>query len=174
MIKIIDIRRVEYSVMEPVDLTEVKTHLHVTDSDNDTELTDLITKCRKAIGNYCSVSIVNTRITLIADFDGEWDLPYGPVTGLESVATKDTTIGSGIPGFTTLDEGWTVEGDVFYTCSPYRHKLIYTAGYETVPEDLKLAVLNEIYFRYENKGQNDNNVCMAARKLADPYKKIWI
>lgn len=178
MIKVIDIKRVEYSVTEPVTLTEVKTHLHVTDSDNDTELTALITQCRKSVEEFCLISIVNKRITLTADFDCEWELPYGPVIGIESVETRDTTIGSGIPSFSTLTEGWEITGEEFkefYTSSTLRHKLIYTAGYQTVPIDLKLAVLNEIYFRYENKGQNNEDICKAARELAISYKRmIWI
>lgn len=81
----IDIKRSESSPTEPVTLTQLKAQLYITFTDDDTLLTSLITQARKAIENYCNISIVTQLVILTADLYDEWELPYGPVTGITSV-----------------------------------------------------------------------------------------
>ncbi len=165
----------ELTSTEPVTVPEAKTHLNITDSGWDAELTGLITQCRKALEDYTGLSFIYKRVLLYADLSGEWTLPYGPLIGIEGVATQESTIGSGIPNYTTLEEGWKVQGDLFTTLNCYRHKITYTVGYTTLPPNLKLALLNEIYFRWENKGQTSGSICDAAIKLANPYRVMaWV
>jgi hypothetical protein len=40
----------------------------------------------------------------------------------------------------------------FYTLSPYVHKIIYTAGYQVIPYDLKLGLLDAVAYFYRNRG----------------------
>ena len=198
---IIDIKRVETTTTEPVTLTEVKEHLLVTFSDDDTLLTSMITQARTKIEDWCNVSIIAKTVTMIADLYNEWELPYGPVIGIQGVQTRTTTQGSGLPTYETLTSGWGVDGVDFLTFDPffsntewnmpadvwlqggdlnYRYKLIYTVGYNPVPVDLKLAILNEIAFRYENRGEGSTvlsapGICQAAAVLAQAYKRIsWL
>jgi hypothetical protein len=201
---IIDIKRVESSPTEPITLAEAKAQMIITYTDDDSLITDLITQARKAIENYCIVSIVVKTITLVADLFNEWELPYGPVTGLQSVAVRSGTQGSGPASYTTA-ENWAQDGVDFITFIPpddagtwdwglprprsqwpswfnSRYKIIYTAG-PYCPDDLKLAILQEISFRYQNRGDAsetrvtqfaDLGVCVPARVLADPYvRQSW-
>jgi Phage gp6-like head-tail connector protein len=203
--RIIDIKRVESSPTEPLDLTQVKAHLIITSTDDDTLLTALITQCRKAVEEYCAISIVAKTVTMTADLCKEWELPYGPVTGIQSVATRTGGEGSGPGVYATQNSGWTTDGEEFLSFSPAiaggfnpgapftgffqwgpyasphgrgynRYKIVYTAGYSTVPEPLKLAILNEIAYRYEKRGEardpNDMGICLFARVIADPYKRL--
>lgn len=203
--RIIDIKRVESSPTEPVTLTQVKAHLIITVTDDDTMLTALITQCRKAIEEYCAISIVPKTVTLIADLCKEWELPYGPVTGIQSVATRTGSEGSGPGTYETQTSGWGTEGEEFLSfvpaggggfnpgapftgyfqwgpyASPYAHgfnryKIVYTAGYGTVPEPLKLAILNELAFRYERRGETGefDGISINARMIAGPFKReLW-
>jgi len=41
-----------------VSLSDVKAHLYITHSDDDTYLTALIGKCRKMVEHYCNIAIV--------------------------------------------------------------------------------------------------------------------
>lgn len=177
MNRIIDIRKTDTG-SEPLTLTEVKTHLHITDSDNDTELTALITQCRKVVEAYCSISIVNKDVIMIADLDREWELPWGPVTGIAGVQTGSRGTGSAPVTYETEEEGWIVDGMDFltFTSAFYtRYKLYYTTGFSSVPADLKLAILNEILFRYENRGDTGDKICKEAEELALPYKRLsWM
>jgi hypothetical protein len=212
---IIDCKRVESNPTEPVTGQEIKDHLIITSSDDDALLARMNIQCRKAIEDYCNISIVTKTITLIADLYKDWELPYGPVTGSLGVETRTGTDGSGPGQYSTLTSGWTTDGNEFLTFQPpkignfnpgapfvgyfqwgpyatpsrpqsyvNRYKITYTAGYSPVPDGLKLAILNEIAYRYENRGGDPNlrasaftqqGVCEPARILADPYNRmLWI
>lgn len=202
---ILDIKRTESSPTEPCTLTEAKAQLIVTYSDDDTLITGLITKARKAIENYCNISIVAQTVTMIADLYNEWELPYGPVTGITGVQTRTGTEGSGPGTYATQTTGWGTDGTQFLSfipsgaggfnpgepfrgyfqwgeyASPYgqtpgnRYKITYNTGYSVVPDDLKQAVLVQIVFLYEHKGE-EMGVAMSdqARVMAEPYlRKLW-
>jgi hypothetical protein len=205
MNRIIDIKKQELNAVEPLSLDEVKKHLIITFNDDDDYLTSLITQCRRAVEEYCAISIVQKTITLIADLYKEWELPYGPVTGILSVSTRTGTEGSGPGTYETQTSGWATDGSEFISFTPAvggfnpgspftgffqwgtyasersmvnRYKIIYTTGYSTFPEALKLAIMNEIAFRYELKGNNvdlkDFGICFPSRTIADPYKRqLW-
>lgn len=198
--RIIDCKRTESSPTEPVTLTEVKAHLLISFSDDDTLLTALITQARKAIENYCAVSIVAQTVTLTADLFKEWELPYGPVTGIQGVATRTGSEGSGPGTYETQTSGWGQDGSEFLTFIPApaggfnpgapftghfqwgpdasaasvgnRYRITYTTGYNPVPSDLALAVLHQIAFMYENRG--NQNISETAQAFAFPYKRtLW-
>jgi hypothetical protein len=200
---IIDIRRTESSPTEPCTLAEAKAQAVVTYTDDDALITALITKARKIIENFCNISIVTQSVTLIADLYNEWELPYGPVTGLTGVQTRTGTEGSGPATYATQTSGWSTEGVQFMTFTPSgtsfnqgpfrgyfqwgpyaspagqdpynRYKITYTTGYSTVPDDLKQAVLVQIVWLYEHRGEEtDLSICQAAQILATPYqRKLW-
>ena len=191
----IDIKRVELNPTEPVSLDEAKAQLIVTGTDDDNFIDGLITICRKAVENYCNISIAAKTITLVADLFNEWELPYGPVTGIQSVQTRTNTQGSGLPTYATLTSGWGLDGTEFLTfipasgidaignypiatnfgVAPYRYKIQYTAGWPDCPNDLRQAILTEIAYRYENRGDlAAPGVCESTRILADPYvRQLW-
>jgi hypothetical protein len=183
VINIHDIDRVEFSVTEPITRAQVKERLriHTSTTEFDTEIDNLIPMVRKWVENACHISLVNTRITLWAEFEEKWELPYGPVVGVEYVGAMESTIGSGIPDFETLEEGWRTEGVrflSFYTLSPYVHKIIYTAGYQTIPYDLKMALLDAVAYFYRNRGDVPTAEQLftvdAFEKLRPYYRAIWI
>jgi len=184
---IIDLKRVESSPVEPCTLAQLKAQAIITFSDDDTLLNSLIIKARKVIENYCNISIVYKTITLIADLFNEWELPYGPVTGIVSVQTPTGTQGSGPPNYETVTSGWNQEGEefisfvpagtVFQTIKPSgtRYRIVYTAGYSVVPDDLIQAVLAQATWLYEHRGEGTEAICEQAQKLADPYIRVlWL
>jgi hypothetical protein len=205
--RLIDLKRVESSPTEPVTLTEAKAKLIVTSTDDDTLITSLITSCRKAVENALHISLVAKTITMIADLCKEWELPYGPVTGLTYAGQRDGTQGSGPASYTTSSD-WSTEGEEFISFTPgpiaggfnpnvpftghfqwgpyaspygqypgYRWKIIYTAGYTSVPGDLKDAILMQIVHDYENRGEVDlvnvnRGLCIEAENLGAPYRRL--
>lgn len=201
---IIDIKRSESSPTEPCTLAEAKAQAIITYTDDDTLITSLITKARKAIENHCNISIVSQTVVMTADLYNEWELPYGPVTGITAVTTRGTNEGSGPMTYQSLASGWNTDGEEFMTFIPYeagdfnpsipfrgiikpvsgqnRYRITYTTGYAIVPDDLKQAVLMQVAWLYEHRGEEDANkydwtpgVCPAALKFADPYKRqSWL
>jgi len=201
---IIDIKRSESSPTEPCTLSEAKAQAIVTYTDDDTLITSLITKARKHVENYCNISIVAQTVIMTADLYNEWELPYGPVTGITGVTTRGTNEGSGPMTYTSVASGWGTDGVEFMTFIPSeagdfnpsipfrgitkplagqnRYRITYTTGYGVVPDDLKQAVLMQVAWLYEHRGEEDANkydwtpgVCAAALKFADPYKRqAWL
>lgn len=193
---IIDCPRTESSPTEPCTLSEAKAQAIVTYSDDDTLITSMITMARKMIENYCNISIVAQTVTLIADLWNEYELPYGPVTGIQSVQTRTSTEGSGPASYATLTSGWAQDGVQFLTFIPSswgdfnpsipftgnldkptnnRFKIQYTTGYDTVPDDLKQAVLMQVAWLYEHRGEQGlKEVCPEALVIADKYwRAVW-
>lgn len=184
--QIISADRFESSPTEPVSLTEAKAHLILasTFTADDTLLAALITACRQAIETFCHISIARQQITTIMWWDEEQELPYGPVTDLLSVETSVPNPGSGPIGYETATSGWQTDGGQFKTFAGgcgLRYRLVYMAEYSPCPEGLKKAILNELAYRYEARGEATEfrigvsvGICDAARILALPYKRmLW-
>ena len=180
---IIDVRQIESGGSEPVSLTEIKAQAIITYSDDDTLLTRYGILARRAVENFCNISIVSNTVTLTAILFTEWELPYGPVTGINSVKTGGVNEGSGPLSYSTASGGWNTDGldfvtfipagaNSFNTSSPFRgyfqwgrfaspygvsgetrYQIVYTTGYSTVPQDLKQAVLLQCAYLYEHRGE---------------------
>lgn len=184
MNKIIDIK-FSSPGSEPFTVDEAKEDLKIDFTDDDTVLTRLIKASRKAVENYCSVSLIARTVTLTIDFEEEFELPYGPIGTITSVKIRTGTDGSGTPEYETLTaDDYTTDGEsykVFNSSRIGRHLIVYATTAET-SEDLVLAVKNELAYRYEHKGDQTQQVtaekmgvCEAARELANEYvRKCWI
>lgn len=197
---------------EVVTLAEAKAQCIVTYSDDDTLISRFIEMAIRHIENHCNVSIYPYTIVLTADLVTEYELPYGPVVSLNSVQTRNGNEGSGPASYATQTSGWSTDGLDFLVfapagsgfnlgvpfvgyfqwgpyASPYaqspqnRYRLTYGTGYGTdIPKDLKQAVLLQIAWLYEHRGEEDASrydwnpgVCRAALVFADPYKRqAWL
>ncbi len=155
MNRTINLKRVVDLGSEFITLAEAKTQLRVTFTDDDTEITSLITKARKAVENWCNISIVYQRIQFIGDLYVNWELPYGPVIGIESVENPLSTQGSGPVTYEVNGDVWWQWGEGMFTPTPFkRYRITYTAG-NYCPEDLKQVILEVLTFMYENRGKTD-------------------
>lgn len=152
--RIIDLKRLTDLGPEPVSLTEAKTKLRVDFTDDDTEITALITRARRYVENKLNISVVYQRIQLIACLECEWKLPYGPVVGLEAVSNSQGSSGSGPVTYEPVTSDWQIDGDLYNPAGAfYRQKIVYTAGYGICPDDLKDLILQVVVFLYENRGR---------------------
>lgn len=171
---ILDIRK-EDTGTEPCTLAECKAHLNIDFSDDDAMLTKMIKSCRLALEAYTGVSIVSKEITaLLQNGKGGIELPYGPiaedsVTAVDSYGNEASVVLKGF-NYQKLDYP---RGEVTVT---------YETGFDSVPEDLKLAILHEIAYRYENRGEENpytkyemqaksSGLSESARELASSYKR---
>jgi len=162
------------SATESVTLTEVKEHLYIDsgNSDFDTILTALIKESRHFIEEITALSLVSKTVTAYFDYSSEFTIPFGPVTSFTSAATK-----TGINTYETktVNEDYELIDQKFISYSGnYRMKLIYVAGYTsaTIPYGLKLAFLNEIARRFDNRG---DGIVPRTNDLLDSYKMLeWL
>lgn len=153
-------------ITEPVTLAELKAHIRVTFTDDDDYITMLINAARLAIERFTGLSLVAKTITAIIDNgEGNLELPYGPVTDDPVVLDSEGD---------TVES--TVGGAIFkWLKTPYNMGLnvSYAAGYEAVPGDLKLAIMHEAAYQYENRGDvTKETMSPIAKGLAKAHRRV--
>lgn len=139
-------------------LPDVKTWLVVEHNQDDAFLTRLITQVRAAIERKTKISLVPKTVVLTADLYCECKLPRGPIVSVDEVAVKGTDANYSA----VASSEYSTDGELFKLFRSNRvgrQRVTYTVGYGNedlpVPEDLKLAMLEEITYRYEHKGDED-------------------
>lgn len=146
----------ETGATEIMTLTELKAHLQITYTDDDTYLTFLIKAIRQAVERFCNISMVAKTVTLLGDLHCEFELPYGPVASFTSASLKTS---AGTYTLQAANTDYEVDGitNGFQIFRPFisgRWKLIYTAGYTSLStiQDLLLDCKRIGGYCYENKG----------------------
>jgi len=194
-----DIQQEEsYSITEPISLAEAKSHCYITHAEDDDYLTNiLIPACRTVLENYCHISLVEKTVTATLriennistrfsnsyrspeDQENVIELPYGPFKELSSITR---VCGSVITNLTE-NEDFALTGTLYKQLalnSTGTFLIVYSTGYQNaIPKDLKLAILNELAFRYEKRGDESKRynadqpgVCAASQILADKYRRL--
>lgn len=191
-----------YSGQEPVSLSDAKAHLRVDFTDDDTLIQAMITAARKAIENFCHISLVPKTITLwleakevpqsqfaqpfqVREAFNKFEIPYGPIASVDSVTSIDS---DGISIITcVLNQDYFLRGTAYKSMQISNNFtnniLVYEAGYVAgkVPDDLVLALKCELAYRYENRGDPSSvrataftkeGVSQDARVLAQPYIRM--
>ena len=175
---IYDVKQVSEVVTELLTLSDVKSHLYITHTNDDDYLTSLITRARKQIENYCTIAIGSQEKVLLADFIGnqEIQLPYQPVITVDDVKEKtDYNTYESIVLHTAYD----IDGVQEKTFTPFyggRFKIEYTTGYTTLPEDLKQGWLCQVAYLYENRGDIEKQgLSWLTKDLVAPYRDLsWV
>ena len=98
---------------EPVALIDVKNYLRVTGNGHDNVIANMITGARKYLEKATNLSFgqKEIKVTVVSEIEDEDLLPYGPVSNVEESS----------------------DDDYYY----YE----YDAGFEDLPEDLRMALL---------------------------------
>lgn len=154
---------------EPVTLEEAKLFCKIDVDEDDALIEDvLIPAARQMCEDYSNIGFV--RRTITATFNngnGGYYLPLGPVygtpTGVNEYGTALTTLN--IP-----------EGTWRQVLEPRleRMSVTYEAGYETLPQKLRTALLNQIMFLYDNRSQGvDGAMSHEAQLILNPLRRIW-
>lgn len=138
---------------------EYKAYAGINSTNQDAEIDSLIPKVSELIKTYCRRSFVDyvdeakTEVTK-GGFDTILLSEY-PVTQIISVQTSDD-YGQTYTKLTKFAD-WIQDGDTVVSLDPNGfkekiagYKVSYFAGYETVPEDLKLATLDTIMYYLKN------------------------
>ena len=181
-------------VTEPVTTAEAKLFCKVTGTAEDTLFTILISAARKALEKYTSSSFAEKTLHatwVTVPEDNLLELPYGPTITVSKVYWIDD---EGTETEATLNSDYWVYGDQdaivkvskFWsggTLVSNSVRVEYTAGYghantETLPTDLKLAILKQIATDYELREDISLAGAVvlsnASKGLANPYrKKLW-
>ncbi len=193
---------------EVVTVSEVKKALNIDEdfTDDDEFISFLISAARSNIEALCHISIVEKIITLTTTTEEKPRLKFGPSSRYYDSAGKNyseptffelpegpvqqviSVTGINGDGSTTdLVEN----EDYFLTGTLYKsirlsggypgNIFIYKTGYDAakLPKNLKLAIITECVFRYENRGDKTNRyanqnvgLCEAAENYARRFQRI--
>jgi uncharacterized phiE125 gp8 family phage protein len=182
--------------LEPVSLSEAKTHLRVDGSAEDTLITALIQSARQHVEGATSRSLMPTTWReSFAEFSTMLTLTMAPLVSIVSVKAYDSagtlgTMSPGLylpmaPGGPLASRGWVELADgSSWPDTPTRSNAVqveYLAGYAdaaAVPGPLKSALLLTLTDLFENRAGGIEQRMIGANPAVDallaPYRITWV
>ena len=142
---------------EPVTLVDMLAWGEVDQNTDDSLISALITTARIMCEQYTNTSII-TR-TIVADINnanGGFILPYGPVTNTPTAVDWQNDAITLVWNFRQIQ-------------TPYgRMAVTYTAGFTAVPEVYKTAIMQQVLYLNEHRGDDKNGMAPLACTLLNP------
>lgn len=166
---ILDIEFNDEGIIEPVLLTEAKDFCRIDIGTDDTLITAIITAARQQCEAFTGVGFVYREIVAVVNNEnGNIYLPYGPIGDISSVTNdQGTTL--------VLDQSYSVSGNQWKRLlTPHENNITvsYFGGYQTIPEVLKLGLLNAIYYMYDNRAQAAEDIGPIAKMILKPFQRV--
>lgn len=157
------------TIVEPVTLAEAKTYCRVTTTADDAQIELMIRSAREAVEAATGLSLIpKGAVVWFSNFNGKFELPFGPMVTFTSLITE--------AGNTLDATGYTLIGGQFPTLQRPTYanlKATYSVGYTSVPSDLKLAILDQVSYDYENRGlDSDTGICNKTWKACQRWTRI--
>lgn len=182
------LRRTSAAGTPLVMLPEAKAHLRVTGTGEDAVIAALITAASDFIGQYSGrVLALETWKIMCPAFSGTVKLPKSPMIAVTEIGYNDT---SGAALTANLADFSTIIGDDWGYICPKSGKswpssdtsrldgasITFTAGYATLPDALRMAVLLMIGHYYVNReavGAAQSELPLAVESLVASYRLGW-
>lgn len=171
-------------ITEPVTVQECKDWLRlegfiddeesVSDFDDDDDfISMLINSARTRLEEYTGLSIIQKTWEVEFNNIGNFELPFSPIIEITSLVSACDT------QETPTQITYTTSNNLSKLKTPVQDGLIitYDAGFTTIPEWVKNAVLAEVAYRYTHRGDEGlAGICYDATVIASPYKKVgtWL
>ena len=152
---------------EPVTLQEVKDFCRIDINTDDDLVEELITASREQCEAVTGVSFVSREVIAVIDnTNGNTYLPYGPVADLDEVAVEDED-GNEITDFKLIGTK--------FPYLKYPREIVtvtYDGGYADLPKDLKTALMNAVYWKYENRAEMPADLGDVAMNILKRYRRV--
>ena len=157
-----------------VTLEQAKRQLNIIDSNEDDEhIQLLIDSCSELAEGYTKRMLSQGAVDLVITGKSSFFLPYGEAT--ESITPIVATV-AGDPitfEFDPISQVFTIDEDQILSTD--KVKLTYSAGYEVVPNSVKMGVLMMISSLFENRedtvvGLTVANIPLSSMKMLDKVK----
>jgi uncharacterized phiE125 gp8 family phage protein len=166
---VLDIEFYDDDIVEPVTLTEAKDFCKIDIGTDDTLITALITAARQQCEAYTGVGFVSRELAAVLNnINGDIYIPYGPINEIISVENENGTE-------LIYGTGYKLSGISFKRLEYPKETNItvsYYAGYYELPEVLKTALLNQIYYLYDNRSQGIDDISPIAKTLLNIYRRV--
>jgi hypothetical protein len=165
---VIDILFIEGSSVptEPVTLAEALVQANIDNIAGDNSLIEsYITTARMQCEGYCNIGFINRDIQAVVNNTlGNIYLPYGPVGDVSTVTDMD--------GNAVDYEVKSVHWKTLH--KPQRDNLTvkYNAGYSALPQVFKTALLQQVAYLYEHRGdEKADTFSPIAKSLLNPHRR---
>jgi uncharacterized phiE125 gp8 family phage protein len=166
---VLDVQFQDGEITEPVTLTEAKNFCKIDISTDDDLINVLITAARQMCEAYTGVGFVEHEIVAVLNnSNGDIYIPYGPMIEILSVENEQGTT-------LVLDLDYTLGGNEFKRLkTPFANNITidYITGYTTLPEALKTALLNQVYYLYDNRSIGVDDISPIAKIILNLYKRV--
>ena len=144
-------------VVEVITVAEAKQYCRVDNTVENDLFEELITQSREAVEKASGLSITPKIATVwFTNLATMFNFPFGPIVQFSSLTDNNGNVLD--PAAYKL-----IGGD--YPSLKYPAyadmKAVYSTGMEVVPKELKIAILDQINYGYENRGMdvNDMGIC---------------
>lgn len=162
-----------------VTLAEYKAYRGISSTNQDAEISAIIPKVSEFVKSFCRrtfVDWVDNQKTEVINGGDCLLLSEAPILSILSVE-KSENYGQTYTGLTEFTD-WVLDvqnqqilpidnTEFTYLINGYR--VTYTAGYETIPEDLKLAVLDLITYYMKNQGAVQSQIAVTSGNAQVQY-----
>jgi uncharacterized phiE125 gp8 family phage protein len=166
---VLDVQFDDQNITEPVTLTEAKNFCKIDISTDDDLINILITAARQMCEAYTGVGFVEHNVlAVLNNMNGDIYIPYGPMIAINSVENDSDTV-------LVLDLDYTLGGNEFKRLrTPLANNITidYSTGYTTLPEALKTALLNQVYYLYDNRAVATDDISPIAKIILNLYKRV--
>lgn len=147
-------------VTEPVTVAEAKLYCRVTNTIEDTLFAELITQSREAIEKCTNLSLIpKTAIVYFNNEANNFELPFGPMDKTTFKLYDDNQNAKEItaPYYKLIG----LDYPKLFSPNYANLRATYSTGFAVVPKELKIAMLDQINYGYENRGMdvNDMGIC---------------
>jgi uncharacterized phiE125 gp8 family phage protein len=165
-------------VTEPITLAEAKEYARIDGSTEDTLVTSLIKAARLHCESYMGKAIIRKTVTIDSfSFPYQWQIPYGPLVSASDISKVVTIDQNNVETSLNYQVNVGLFPKIAITSGDqsFKFKMIYVAGFTTVPEDIKLAIkmmVNTLYERREDVivGTIVAEFPLGVKALLMPYK----
>lgn len=159
-----------YIIAEPLTIAELKSWMKISFTDDDVLIGELISSAREYLEQYTGLSLAQREITVVADIEDDFKLPYGPAQSITAVYKRWSS--SWVDA--DIDVDYEKIEDIFRPYFVGMYKIVYVGGYSDLPYALEQDIKNLVAFGYQNRGINFSNentsIVNFPRLNADLYK----
>ena len=177
-----DVRIKTDIVSEPVSLEEVRQFLKFdeTDANEDALILNMIYAARSYIEKHAGIAMGKKVFQVLFNYDEDLILPITPVISVDKVETIDI---EGTATELALNTDYYVRGlqkkEIVYSLgSAYQLRVEFSAGYgddatETLPADLRHALLTQVMQWYENRDDfHELNIMGSVQRIIEMYNVL--
>jgi len=155
------------AVTSVISLAETKSHINVDFNDSDAKITELLKSAFREVELFTQKSLKTKTVRQsYQEINGTIELSYTPVSSIVSVTDSNLVT---FTGYTTSFDNTKISA---YSASGI--VITYTAGYSTIPSDLKNAILDIVAVDYDDSVTDKRLALKEVKDRIRHYRPMYV